>query len=84
VAVVLGTLIDLPTAGEVPLLVALAAGGLSTGAIGALLLTLPAISIVTMAMLAPTHTVRVTVAAAGAVALSGLAAAGLLGLLTAV
>ena len=82
VAVVAGTLIDLPTAGEVPLLLVLAAAGLSTGALGALLITLPAISAVTMGMIAPTHTWRVTLGAAGAVAASGLLAAGMLAVLS--
>ena len=72
VAVLLGTVIDLPTAGEIPLVLALAAGGLATGAIGALLITLPAFSIVTLTMLAPSHGVRTTVAAGAAVAATGL------------
>ena len=83
VAVTLGTLIDLPTAGEVPVLLALSAAGMHAGVIGALLITLPAISFVTMTMLAPSHTVRTTLAAAGAVAASGLLAAGMLGVLSA-
>lgn len=75
-AAVLGTLVDLPTAGEVPLLLGLAAGGLGAGATGALLITLPAFSLVTMAMIVRTHGVGLTLGTAGAVVASGVLAAG--------
>ena len=77
VAIVLGTLIDLSTAGEVPVILALSAAGPGTAATGALLLTLPAISFVTMALIWHSHGTRTT-----ALAGSALAAAGLLGAAT--
>lgn len=71
-AAVLGTLIVIPTAGEIPILLGLSAVGIGSGAIGALLITLPAISLVSMAMVARTFSPRVTLAMAGAVAACGL------------
>ncbi|PRZ43598.1 hypothetical protein CLV47_102288 [Antricoccus suffuscus] len=44
-AAVLGTLLVLPTAGELPILIALALAGVSPAVIGALLITLPAVSL---------------------------------------
>lgn len=81
-AAALGTLVVIPTAGEIPILQALAAGGVGAGTIGALLITLPAISLVSMAMVARAFSVRVTVAMAGAVACGGLLGGGLLLLLS--
>lgn len=75
IAVVLGTLIDLPTAGEVPIVLAFAAAGVGTAALGALLITLPAISLVTMFMIGRSHGVRVTATLGGLVALAGCVAA---------
>jgi uncharacterized membrane protein YraQ (UPF0718 family) len=72
VAVVLGTIIDLPTAGEIPVILALSAAGLGTAATGALLVTLPAISFVTTALIWRSQGTRTTVLAAGAVAVAGL------------
>jgi uncharacterized membrane protein YraQ (UPF0718 family) len=69
---VLGTLIDLPTAGEVPVILALSAAGLGTAATGAFLLTLPAISFVTMALIWRSHGTRTTAPAGSAVAAAGL------------
>jgi uncharacterized membrane protein YraQ (UPF0718 family) len=83
IAVVLGTLIDLPTAGEVPVILALSAAGLGTAATGALLLTLPAISFVTMALIWRSHGTRTTALAGSAVAVAGLLGAATLTLLTA-
>jgi uncharacterized membrane protein YraQ (UPF0718 family) len=80
-AAVLGTLVVIPTAGEIPILQGLAAIGIGSGAIGALLITLPAISLVSMAMVARALSPRVTVAMAGAVAVCGLLGGGLLALL---
>ena len=51
-------------------------------AVGALLITLPAISVVSMAMVARAFSLRVTLAAAGAVAVAGLVAGALLWALT--
>jgi uncharacterized membrane protein YraQ (UPF0718 family) len=83
VAVVLGTLIDLPTAGEVPVILALSAAGLGTAATGALLITLPAISFVTMALIWRSHGTRTTALAGSAVAVAGLLGAATLTVLTA-
>ena len=77
-AALLGTLIVIPTGGEIPILQGLAAIGVGAGATGALLITLPAVSLVSMAMVARTFSLRVTVAMAGAVAVCGLMAAGLM------
>jgi uncharacterized membrane protein YraQ (UPF0718 family) len=83
VAVVLGTIIDLPTAGEVPVILALSAAGLGTAATGALLLTLPAISLVTMALIWRSHGRRTTALAGSAVAVAGLLGASMLSVLAA-
>lgn len=80
-AAALGTLVVIPTAGEIPILQALAAAGVGGGTIGALLITLPAISLASMAMVARTFSVRVTAAMAVAVACCGLLGGGLLLLL---
>ncbi len=80
-AAALGTLVVIPTAGEIPILQALAAAGVGAGTVGALLITLPAISLVSMVMVARTFSVRVTLAMAGAVSCCGLLAGGLLLLL---
>jgi len=80
-AAVLGTLVVIPTGGEIPIAQGLAAAGVGLGPVGALLITLPAISLVSMAMVVRTLSVRVTLAAAGTVAVSGLVAGGILTLL---
>ncbi|MHB1468344.1 MAG: hypothetical protein ACYCU0_05595 [Solirubrobacteraceae bacterium] len=49
-AAILGTLVVIPTAGEIPIVLGLAVAGVSAGALGALLITLPAISVVSIAM----------------------------------
>jgi uncharacterized protein len=81
VAVVLGTIIDLPTAGEVPVILALSAAGLGSAATGALLITLPAISLVTMALIWRSHGTRTTAAAGSAFAVAGLLGAAMLSVL---
>jgi uncharacterized membrane protein YraQ (UPF0718 family) len=81
IAAALGTLVVIPTAGEIPILQGLAAAGASTGVVGALLIALPAISIVSMAMMARELPLRVVLGAAGAVAGCSLLAAGLLSVL---
>ncbi len=80
-AAALGTLVVVPTAGEIPILQGLTVAGVNAGAIGALLITLPAISLVSMAMVPRAFSVRVTLAMAGAVACCGLLGGGLLWLL---
>jgi uncharacterized membrane protein YraQ (UPF0718 family) len=71
-AAALGTLVVVPTGGEIPITQGLAAAGVSLGTVGALLITLPAISLVSMAMVVRAFSARVTSAMAGAVAVSGL------------
>jgi uncharacterized membrane protein YraQ (UPF0718 family) len=71
-AAVLGTLVVIPTAGEIPILQGLAAAGAGPGLIGALLIALPAVSLPSMAMVSRTLTPRVTLATAGAVACASL------------
>lgn len=78
----LGTLVVIPTAGEIPILQGLAAVGVGAAPIGALLITLPAISLVSMAMVARALSPRVTIAMAGAVAASGVLAGLVLAALT--
>jgi len=75
VAAVVGTLLVIPTGGEIPVLQGLALAGVSLGGIGALLLTLPAVSIPGMAMVGRTFGWRTTWATAGVVALGGVLAA---------
>ncbi len=82
-AVLLGTLMVIPTAGEIPLAQGLALAGLGGGVVGALLVTLPALSLPSMVMVSRALTWRVTLLTAGVVAAGGLAAAALLPALTA-
>jgi uncharacterized protein len=77
----LGTLVVIPTAGEIPILQALAAAGVGAGPVGALLITLPAISLVSMTMVARALSVKVTAMMAVAVAICGLLAGAMLSLL---
>jgi uncharacterized membrane protein YraQ (UPF0718 family) len=77
VAAIVGTLVVIPTAGEIPILQGLALAGLSLGGIGALLLTLPAVSLPGMAMVGRAFGWRTTVATA-VVAAGGGVAGGLL------
>jgi uncharacterized membrane protein YraQ (UPF0718 family) len=77
-AAAVGTLMVIPTAGEIPILQGLALAGLSLGGIGALLLTLPAASLPGMAMVGRAFGWRTTWLTAATVALGGLLAAGLL------
>ena len=81
-AVVLGTLVVIPTGGEIPLAQGLTSAGVGLGVIGALLITLPAVSLPSLVMVGRALTWRVTVAAAAVVALAGTAAAALLAVLT--
>ena len=73
-AALLGTLVVLPTGGEIPIVQGLAAAGVAAGVQGALLLALPAISLVSMAMVVRELGVRVTLAAAAGVAVTAVAA----------
>ena len=73
-AVVLGTLLVIPTAGEIPLAQGLSTAGFGLGVVGALLITLPAVSLPSMVMVGRALTWRVTVAVACVVAVAGLVA----------
>lgn len=77
-AAVVGTLLVVPTGGEIPVMMGLAALGASAGVLGVLLITLPALSLPSMVMVARALSVRVTALAGAVVAGGGLAAAGLL------
>ncbi|HEX5224176.1 MAG TPA: permease [Solirubrobacteraceae bacterium] len=81
IAAGLGTLVVIPTTGEIPILLGLSALGVGAAPIGALLITLPAISLVSMMLVMRALSARVTVAMAGAVAASGILAGALLSLL---
>jgi uncharacterized membrane protein YraQ (UPF0718 family) len=81
VAAVLGALVVLPTGGEIPIVQALALAGVATGVQGALLISLPAISAVSMAMVVRDLSLRVTLAAAAGVAVVALGAGALLSVL---
>lgn len=78
VAAVAGTLVVIPTAGEIPIAQGLAAAGAGAGVIGALLVTLPALSLPSMAMVGRAMTWRVTLAMAGVVCAAGVLAGALL------
>jgi len=86
VAVVLfaavGTLFMIPTAGEIPIIQGLLAVGVGLGPVGALIITLPAISLPSMIMVRRAFPARVIVATGLAVAVTGLAGAGLMVMLT--
>lgn len=73
-AVILGTLLVIPTAGEIPLVQGLSAAGFGLGVVGALLITLPAVSLPSMVMVGRALTWRVTVAIACVVAVAGVVA----------
>jgi hypothetical protein len=82
VVAVIGALLVIPTGGEVPVVLALAAAGASAGTVGALLITLPALSIPSIVMVGRALTWRITAATAGTVIAGGLVAGLLLWTLT--
>jgi uncharacterized protein len=75
-AAIVGTVVVIPTAGEIPILTGLAAAGAGAGLIGALLIVLPASCL--PSMIGRTLGWRVTAAMAGGVAATGLVAAAML------
>lgn len=77
-AALAGTLVVVPTGGEIPILQGLRAAGAGSGVLGALLITLPAISLPSIAMLGRALGWRITFLAAGAVAACGVLAAAVL------
>ncbi|HEX3649360.1 MAG TPA: permease [Pseudonocardiaceae bacterium] len=72
ICAVVGTLLVIPTAGEIPVVLALAAAGVGLGSAGALLVTLPALSLPSMVMVGRALSWRVTTAMAAAVVVAGL------------
>lgn len=77
-AAILGTLVVIPTAGEIPILQGLTSTGVGAGVVGTLLITLPAISLPSMAMVMRDLSWRVTAATAAAVGVAGVAAGAVL------
>ncbi|QSN63786.1 permease [Caballeronia sp. M1242] len=71
---VAGTLFVIPTAGEVPIIQAMLSLGMAAGPAGALLMTLPPVSVPSMAMLARSFPPRVLAFVAGAVVGFGVVA----------
>ena len=78
VAALVGTLLVVPTGGEIPVLLALSAVGVSLGTLGVVLVTLPALSLPSMVMVARAISPRATAVLAGAVVVAGLGAGVLL------
>jgi uncharacterized membrane protein YraQ (UPF0718 family) len=75
---VVGTLFVIPTAGEIPIIQGLALAGVGLGPVGALILTLPALSLPSMLMIRRAFPAPVIAATGVCVAALGLAGAGLL------
>jgi len=71
---VAGMLFVIPTAGEVPIIQAMLALGMGVGPAGALLMTLPPVSVPSMAMLARSFSPRVLATVGASVALFGIVA----------
>lgn len=67
-----GTLFVIPTAGEVPIVQAMFALGMGAGPAGALIMTLPAVSLPSLVMLGRVFSVRTRLVIATGVALSGI------------
>lgn len=72
IAAVVGTLLVIPTGGEIPIIIALLAVGVGAGVTGALLIVLPALSIPSMVMVGKSLGWRTTTAMGAAVALGGM------------
>jgi len=77
-AALIATVLVLPTGGEIPVLLGLAAAGASGGVLGALLIALPAISLPSGVMVGRALGWKATAATAGATVVAGLVAGGLL------
>ncbi|OBI46961.1 permease [Mycobacterium colombiense] len=80
-AAIVGTLLVIPTAGEIPVLQSLALLGASSGMLGALLITLPAVSIPGAAMVARSFGWKAIAASTCVVMAAGLLGAIMLSLL---
>ena len=74
VAAAVGALVVLPTGGEIPVLLGLSALGAGAGLLGVLLVTLPALSLPSLVMVARALSPRVAALSAVAVVGGGLAA----------
>lgn len=74
---VVGTVLVVPTAGEVPVVLGLAAAGFSPLAAGAAMIALPALSLPSMVMVGRSLSWRVVAVTGGSVAVAALAAGGL-------
>lgn len=72
----------IPTGGEIPVILALTALGVGAGTAGALLITLPALSLPSVMLVGRALSWRITLAMAAVVAAAGLLAGLLLWLLT--
>ncbi|MDN6374508.1 MAG: hypothetical protein L0K12_16535, partial [Brevibacterium aurantiacum] len=72
IAALVGTLLVMPTGGEIPSILALSAVGVGAGVTGALLIVLPALSIPSMVMVGKSLGWRTTTAMGTAVALGGV------------
>lgn len=73
-----GAALVIPTGGEIPVVVGLVAAGASFGVAGVLLVTLPALSLPSIVMVARSFSWRVVASVAGLVVLGGVLAGGLL------
>ena len=82
VAVAVGLVVVLPTGGEIPVLLALAAAGASPAVLGVLLIALPALSLPSAVMVGRAMGWGTTAAAAGATGAVALAAGGALAVLS--
>jgi uncharacterized protein len=80
---VIGTLVVIPTAGEIPIMQGMALVGVSSGVLGALLITLPAVSAPGIAMVVRGFGWRATVATTVLVIVAGLIGGAVLSLLPA-
>ena len=80
-AAIAGTLIVIPTAGEIPILQGLALLGVSSGTLGALLITLPALSVPGVAMVARSFGWKAITTTTVVVIIAGLLGAAVLSLL---
>lgn len=78
VAAVLGLLLVIPTAGEIPVMLALAAAGISPFVLGILLISLPAVSLPSMLLVARALTWRTTGLVVAGVAVAALLAGAVL------
>jgi uncharacterized protein len=77
VLVITGTLFVIPTAGEVPIIKSFMSFGLGAAGAGALMITLPAVSLPSLVMVGRAVPARVLAFVAGCVAVAGLVTAGL-------